>query len=512
MYYEVHKMSREGHSISYIAHYLGANWRSVKKLLSMDERAYEQYQLSQATRCKELAPYESFIRIKLTQFPGTSAAQVQDWLKEFDGNFPEVSPKTVYNFVMWVRQQYHIPKLKHQRDYFIVEELPYGKQAQVDFGEYNMRKSTGGVKKVSFFTIVLSRSRYKYVYFSDTPFTSVLAIKAHEKAFEYFKGIPREIVYDQDKVFIHDENAGDLILTTAFKQYVDNRKFTIYFCRKSDPETKGKIENVVKYVKQNFLYNRSYYDIDTLNDDALGWLSRTANHEPHGKTKVSPFEQWDIEKSYLSEFIPLEFEFDQGKPYTVRKDNTISYKSNLYSLPQGTWNGKGTQVYVMEEDDTLLVKELSGKELCRCKISMGKGQTIINNDHKRDKGTKINRLIIDVAGKFASPSDAVEYFEHLRLEKPRYIRDQIQIINKCFDGLSKDAIDQALEFCTQRNIYSAADFKSVATKMHHQQHGAADQVKATQVKTLPENLSKMEKMQPLTSEIIDYESIMSNKK
>ncbi|NJK93539.1 MAG: IS21 family transposase [Bacteroidales bacterium] len=504
-------MSRQGHSISYIAEYLGANWRSVKKLLSMDERAYEQSLSLQVTRCKELAPYEGFVKIKLEQFPGTSAAQLHDWLKEFDGNFPGVSPKTVYNFVMWVRQQYHIPKIKHHRDYFIVEELPYGKQAQVDFGEYNMRKSTGGVKKVCFFTIVLSRSRYKYVYFSDVPFTSVLAVKAHEKAFEYFKGIPKEIVYDQDKVFIHDENAGDLLLTTAFKQYVESRKFTLYFCRKSDPETKGKVENAVKYVKQNFLYNRSYFDLDTLNDDALSWLNRTANHEPHGKTKASPFEQWDIEKSYLSGFTPLQLEFDQGMLYTVRKDNTISYKSNLYSLPQGTWSGKGTQVYVMEEDGTLLVRELSGKELCRCNISTGKGQTIINNDHKRDKGAKIDQLIIDVAGRFASPSNAARYFEHLRLEKPRYIRDQIQIINKCFEELSKDAADQALEFCTQRNIYSAADFKSVASKIHQQQNRAADGAKIPQVKTLPENMSKMEKMQPHTSEIIDYESIMSNK-
>jgi hypothetical protein len=511
MYYEVHKMSREGHSVSYIADYLGINWRSVKKLLSMDDRAYEQYMQSQTTRCKELSQYENFVKIKLTQFPGTSAAQVHDWLKEFDDNFPEISPKTVYNFVVWVRQQYHIPKIKYQRDYFIVEELPYGKQAQVDFGEYNMRKSTGGVKKVCFFTIVLSRSRYKYVYFSDTPFTSVLAIKAHEKAFEYFNGIPMEIVYDQDKVFIHDENAGELLLTSAFKQYVDSRKFAIYFCRKSDPETKGKIENVVKYIKQNFLYNRSYYDLDTLNDDALAWLNRTANHEPHGKTKVSPFEQWDIEKSHLSKFTPILLEFDQGKLYTVRKDNTISYKSNLYTLPQGTWAGKGTQVYVKEEDGSLLVRELLGKELCRCKISMGKGQTIINNDHKRDKGAKISQLIVDVAGKFDSPSNAAMYFEHVRLEKPRYIRDQIQIINKCFEEFSKDAIEQALEFCTQRNIYSAADFKSVASKINQQQNATAEQVKLPQVKTLPESLSKMEKMKPHTSEIIDYESIMSNK-
>jgi hypothetical protein len=510
MYHEIHKLNREGRSISYIADYLAVNWRTVKKLLSMDDREYEMYLSAQMNRPKELSAYESFVKIKLDRFPETSASQMHDWLKEFDGNFPKVNPKTVYNFVMWVRQEYNIPRIKKERDYFIVEELPYGKQAQVDFGEYNMRKSIGGVKKVYFFAMVLSRSRHKYVYFSDTPFTSALAIKAHEKAFEFFKGIPEQIVYDQDKVFLHDENAGDLILTSAFKNYVESRGFKIYFCRKSDPETKGKVENVVRYIKQNFLYNRSYFDLETLNDEAFAWLSRTANHMPHGKTKSSPFDQWNIEKNYLSEFIPVKLQFDQAKPYTVRKDNAISYKSNLYSLPEGTWKGKGTQVYITIDQEQLIIKDLSGKQLCQCKISMGKGGTIINNNHKRDKSSKINKLIIDVAGKFESPSEAAWYFEGIRTVKPRYIRDQIQLINKCFDTISETAINKALGFCLNSNIYSASDFKSVAEKMYQQESTKVVPMRSPGIKTLPENISKMEKMQPSTSEIVDYESFMSN--
>lgn len=511
MYHEIHKLKRDGHSISYIADYLAVNWRTVKKMLSMGDREYEMYVSSQINRPKELAPYESFVKIRLDRFPATSASQMHDWLKEFDENFPEVNPKTVYNFVMWVRQEYNIPRIKKERDYFIVEELPYGQQAQVDFGEYNMRKSTGGVKKVYFFAMVLSRSRLKYVYFSDTPFTSSLAIKAHEKAFEFFKGIPEQIVYDQDKVFLHDENYGDLILTSAFKSYVESRGFKIYFCRKSDPETKGKVENVVRYIKQNFLYNRSYFDLETLNDEAVAWLNRTANYMPHGKTKTSPFDQWNIEKDYLSEYIPVKLQFDQAKLYTVRKDNVISYKSNLYSLPEGTWKGKGTQVYITVDQGQLIMKGLSGKQLCQCKISMGKGETIINNNHKRDKSSKINNLIINVAEKFGSPCEAAKYFESIRTEKPRYIRDQIQLINKCFETIPETAMNKALGFCLNSNVYSASDFKSVAEKMHQQESAKVLPIKSPAIKTLPENISTMEKMQPNTSEIVDYESVMSNK-
>src|SRR5690606_15381368 len=137
----------------------------------------------------------------------------------------------------WVRQKHHLVKIPRHRQFSMLEELPYGKQAQVDFGEYNMRCSSGKRTKIYFFTMVLSRSRHKYVWFTDRPFTASLAIQAHEKAFAWFGGIPDEIVYDQDKVFMVSENGGDIILTEEFKNYTRQRSFTLYFCRKADPQS-----------------------------------------------------------------------------------------------------------------------------------------------------------------------------------------------------------------------------------------------------------------------------------
>jgi transposase len=511
MYHEVNKMKREGHSISRIAEFLGMNWRTVKKMLSMNDNEYEQYLTSQSQRSKELIPYEHFVKQKLDLFPDTSASQMQDWLKEYDFNFPEVHPKTVYNFVMWVRQEYNIPKEKKHREYLAVEELPYGKQAQVDFGEYNMRKSTGGVKKVYFFAMVLSRSRHKFIYFSDTPYTSNLAVLAHEKAFDYFQGIPKEVVYDQDNVFIHDENAGDLLLTSVFSKYVDNRKFSTWFCRKADPETKGKVENVVKYVKQNFLYNRSYYDLETLQDEAVAWLNRTANHNPHGKTKRPPYELWQQEKGHLSEYTPLKLQFDDCPLYQVRKDNVIVYKSNLYSLPVGTWKHKETKVNVEEHGNKLHIKDLSGKLICCHEIALGKGETVQNNNHKRDTTLKIDQLINDVANKFDAHTEAAKYLNLIREQKPRYIRDQVNIINKCFEKYPGNIINQTLAFCLEQAVYSASDFKSVVEKLSGQTGKTAMLDDITEVKLLSENMPDLNKMLPETSEIIDYESIMLNK-
>ena len=107
----------------------------------------------------------------------------------------------------------------------------------------------------------MSRSRHKYIYYQRTPFTSAAAIYAHELAFEFFGGIPKKILYDQDKVFISSENFGDYILTDKFKRFCTSVHFEAVFCRKSDPESKGKVENVVKYVKNNFLKGQNFTNI-----------------------------------------------------------------------------------------------------------------------------------------------------------------------------------------------------------------------------------------------------------
>ena len=61
-----------------------------------------------------------------------------------------------------------------------------------------MTTDEGNRKKIYFFSMVLSRARYKYYYYQDRTFTTIEAIFAHELAFVFFEGIPEVIVYDQD--------------------------------------------------------------------------------------------------------------------------------------------------------------------------------------------------------------------------------------------------------------------------------------------------------------------------
>lgn len=505
MYHEIHKLKRYGFSDSKIAAYIVADIRTVSKYLQMSEEDYENFLLSALEREKVLSPYEDFVKEKLNQFQETSSAQIHDWLKEHHADFPPVSVRTVYNFVMFVRQKHNIPFVKISREYFPVEELPYGEQAQVDFGEYNMRMSDGKKKKVKFFVMVLSRSRMKYVWFWDKSYTAQTVCEAHEKAFAFFNGITNTIVYDQDRTMMVDENIGDYILTTTFKQYTNSRGFKLHFCRKADPESKGKVENVVQYVKKNFLYNRLYEDLETLNTQANAWLHRTANFLPHNYTKKTPQSEYFIERSYLKPYKPLIIENKEVDMHHVRKTNIIAWKSNFYTVPMGTYQGPETRVVVKEKDNTIEIYNPKNELICIHQLSSQTGQTIANTNHKRDTSISLEEMMSHTCACFTNQELALQYLQEIRDRHTRYTRDHLQAILKTLSNFKKQDADNTLEFCLQNELFNGNEFCEVI-------HVLLTEPKSERTKPIKlldkNNLEKANQI-PQTSNINDYQNIIN---
>jgi transposase len=511
MYQQIRQLSAEGYSITKISAITSLNRRTIKKYLGMTEKEFEAFQESLSDRKKQLLPYEGFVREKLELYRDTSAAQMHDWLKEHFASFPKVNPKTVFNFVHWIRARYNLPVVHQVREYETVPESAYGKQAQVDFGEYIMRTSAGGRIKVFFFCMMLSRSRYKYVWFTTRNFTTELTVVSHEKAFEFFDGIPQEIVYDQDKVLLVSENKGDLILTSVFRAYVQQKDFKLHFCRKADPESKGKVENVIKYIKSNFLYNRTFHNEETLNDEAIAWLGRTANALPHSFTKKEPREEWIIERPMLKPFVPENVNMP-AITYMVRKDNTISWKGNFYSVPFGTYRGRSSSVLVRDEAGKLIIMTTDSlEELCRHSISVEKGVKIINTDHKRDKRLELEVLMLSVANQFDNPEAAKNWLGAIYKIKSRYMRDQLQVIQEVLATAECSVIaNKVMHFCNQNNILSASDFKAII----QQQLRDSNPKQSPGVHILnPLSGNKLDKnIQPQKGQIEDYQQLFRNEK
>jgi len=282
MYKQIQTFKRQGYSCNKIAMELEINPRTAAKYYKMDEEDFRVYRIEHLFRYRTFAEYERDILevYAKNNFRKLNMSSVYDYLEERYGELSG-KEKTLRNFISYLIQTDKLTLNKNIRTYTKVPELPFGKQMQLDFGQYTCRSGL----KLFIFAAVLSASRYKYVIFQDHPFKTKEVIDHLLNCYDYFEGVPEEMVIDQDSLLVVSENAGDIIYTDDFRYFIEEQDIRMYVCRKSDPETKGKIENVIKYVKYNFFNTRDFLNIDEANKSVFKWLKRRANGKISQATK-----------------------------------------------------------------------------------------------------------------------------------------------------------------------------------------------------------------------------------
>lgn len=465
MWSKIKELISDGLNFSQISRQLKMDRHTVSLYASMSYDEFVSSQSYERLYSHKLDGYEDFTVLYLRKYPFVSAAQVHDRLREHYPDFKPVSDKTVFNFVRRLRLTYGIPKEGEEvREMNKVPETDYGKYAQVDFGEGWMRRADGSRVKVYFFVMVLSRSRYKFVYFSRTPFTTVLAVYAHQLAFQYFGCVPEKIVYDQDKVFIHSENLGDYRLTARFRSFVTSEGFEAVFCRKSDPQSKGKVENAVRYVKHNFMSAREFKDIETLNAEVLEWLGRTANGTEHRGIRRIPAEVFAVEKEHMRPYAGTPALPDQTmEQRVVRQDNTIMYDGCFYSVPSGTYRGRDSSVFVEQNDGVLnIYASESGKTIASHPYCREKGAFVRNFNHQRHPSVSIEDYRKLVLAMLPGIPEASVWLDNMEADKKRYTRDNLRVLERESHKYDADTLTYALRTCIEAGAYNARMLMDVA--------------------------------------------------
>jgi hypothetical protein len=77
------------------------------------------------------------------------------------------------------------------------------------------------------------------------------------------------------KTVLLDQTGGELHFNQKFLQFAAYYGFVPRVCRPYRPETKGKIESTVRFVKQNFWPGISFGSLPDLNQQARAWMLTT---------------------------------------------------------------------------------------------------------------------------------------------------------------------------------------------------------------------------------------------
>ncbi|MGP8237060.1 MAG: Mu transposase domain-containing protein [Limisphaerales bacterium] len=99
------------------------------------------------------------------------------------------------------------------------------------------------------------------------------------------------------------------------------------------PHAKGRVENAVKFIKENFLRGLELPPWDALNPTARHWLETIANVRLHGQTHKTPLELFQEEKSQLQPLPAMPYDVATIRSLPVNSRFRVLFDTNRYSVP-----------------------------------------------------------------------------------------------------------------------------------------------------------------------------------
>ena len=274
-------------------------------------------------------------------------------------------------------------------------ETDPGKQSQVDFGEFGYIEMDGVWKKLYAFSYILGYSRYRYVEFTVDISTQNL-IKLHLNAFRYTGGIPSEILYDNMKQIVIERRikASESRFNEAFIQLSQYYAFVVRLCYPYRPQTKGKTERNIGYIRGNFFNGRAFSSLQDTNAQCAIWLVE-ANGKTNATTGKIPAESVKEEILVSMDSVPA-FTYSIKQARKISSECYVHYNANRYSVP---WKYAGRNCRVNEENGKIRI-DIDG-EIIEHEILTGSGRISRKKEHfegllKAVRDQNVKNYTIDV--------------------------------------------------------------------------------------------------------------------
>ena len=303
----------EQYSKKAIARKLNIDPKTVRRALKKETFQRE----NQGARPSKLDEFREKINGLLQSYPGMSAVRIHEEIR-----------KTGYPGGISILRSYLRPLRLEKKTFLHIQTFP-AEEAQVDWA------STGRIgDRMSYcFLMVLSFSKMLYIeFFPDQRLESFLA--GHLHAFQYFQGIPKKIRYDSLKSVVLTRFGSNIQFNRRFLDFAAHHLFNPSVCNVRSPHEKGRVENAVRYVKNNFLAGRTFSSLTDCNQQAVLWRDEKANVRIHGTMKARPMDIFrEKEQAVL---IPLpKTDYDTRSVCSVKcsSQGLVRFDTNRYSVP-----------------------------------------------------------------------------------------------------------------------------------------------------------------------------------
>jgi transposase len=328
---EIQRLRREGLTISAIGRLTGFNRKTIRKHLRAG--GIPRYG-PRAARPSKLDVFKEYLEGRLGAGVWNAVVLLRE-LKErgYRGGYT-------------ILKEYLQPRRRAAKEVAVRRfETPPGEQAQLDWGHLGyLEQAEGKRQSVWGFVLTLGWSRAMVAEIAlDQRLETLLAL--HEEAFRQLGGVPREILYDRMKTVLVDiDDRGEIRWHPVFRDFCHWWGFAPRLCHAYRPQTKGKVESGIKYLKGNFVCGWQGSDFASVPSGLRRWCWEVANQRVHGTTGRVISEALAQEQPHLLPILGRRaYPFVPGVHRKVARDAYVQWETNRYSVP---WQLAGSPIQV----------------------------------------------------------------------------------------------------------------------------------------------------------------------
>jgi transposase len=354
-----------------IAAKLGCSRKTVHRALKAGQPPIHQ----PTSRTKLLDPFRDRIAAILEKYPDLSAVRIFDKISKSEGDSPGYQ-----GGITQLRIYLKSIRTAKRRVYQDVYYEP-GEAMQVDWGDVGQLKIGNATRRVSVFVAVLCYSKMIYIEFTLSQKKSEF-YRSIVHALEFFGGTPKKIVFDNLKAAVVSGSGRNAMLHPEFEALCGHYYLETVPCEARDPESKGLVENTVRYVKRNALAGRSD-ELQSWEDYrhlAIHWRDTVANVRIHDGLNEKPIDRFTKEKLSLRPLPPIGYSTDEIVLTEVRSTAIVEFDCNRYTVPPKLAR---QTVTLLASTDTIRILH-KGAEVAKHIRSYDKRAVVSDPQHRLD--------------------------------------------------------------------------------------------------------------------------------
>jgi transposase len=327
----------------------------------------ERFNNAKTIRPSVTDPYADFIRGVLAEHPHLRATRIFQMIKDrgYSGSVVQLR-----RFVSCVRPA--------RKEAFLTLRTFPGEQGQVDWASFGEVPVGRARRKLSCFVITLSYSRGLYLeFFFDQQMESFL--RGHVNAFEDWQGVPNTLLFDNLRSVVLERRGNEIHFNPRLVELSCHYHFSARPCQVRAGNQKGRVERVIRYIRESFFAARPFTTLEDFNRQALQWRDRVAHARPWpGDNRRTVAEVFAEEQSRLLPLPTHRFETDLLIPVRSGKTIYVRFDLNDYSIPP---SAAGRQLTLAASGSTIRILD-GATEIARHRRSYDRRQQVLYPAHQ----------------------------------------------------------------------------------------------------------------------------------